>query len=97
MAQGKNVVKVTISLPEDLYAIIEHERQAVGETRSEYLRHSVETLLRQKQEQAWDEQYRRSYQDHPETPEELAELAAWTRSGLEVWARESPWEEDEGA
>lgn len=93
----KKAVKVTISLPEDLYAVIEHERHAVGETRSEYLRHSVETMLRQKQEQEWDEQYRRAYENHPEAPEELAELTAFTRSGLDVWAKESPWEADEGA
>ena len=89
----RKAVKVTISLPAELYETIERERNAVGETRSEYLAHSVETLLRQKQEREWDEQYRRAFERLPETRDEVAEREAFTRAGLEVWARESPWED----
>jgi metal-responsive CopG/Arc/MetJ family transcriptional regulator len=89
----KKVVKVTVSLPEELYQTIEQERQAIGETRSEYVVRSIAQLLRQRQEAEWDEQYRRAYEKYPETPEELAELRAWTEASAEVLARESPWDE----
>lgn len=94
MTRREKAVKVTISLPADVYEALERERHAVGETRSEYLAHSIQTLLRQKQEREWDEQYRRGYEEHPETPEELAELEAWTAASAEVIAEElGPWEE----
>jgi metal-responsive CopG/Arc/MetJ family transcriptional regulator len=89
------VVKVSISLPEDIYEAIERERHALGETRSEYLAHSVQTLLRQKQEREWDEEYRRAYEEQPETEEERAVRRAFMEASLQVWARESPWEDDE--
>jgi metal-responsive CopG/Arc/MetJ family transcriptional regulator len=90
----KKVVKVTVSLPEDLYQTIEQERRAIGETRSEYVVRSIAQLLRQRQEAEWEEQYRRAYEKYPQTEEELAELDAWIRAGAEVWAKESPWEAD---
>jgi metal-responsive CopG/Arc/MetJ family transcriptional regulator len=89
MPRREKAVKVTISLPAELYETIEQKRQAIGETRSEYVVRSIEELLREQQEAEWDEQYRRAYDEQPETEEELSFL----RAGLEAWAGANPYEE----
>lgn len=83
--------KIAISLPKDLLKAIEKERLARGESRSEFLRHAVEDMLRRKKEKELSQQYIRGYQRFPETEDEKAlyDIAA-------VWAAEdNPWEEDE--
>ena len=83
------MAKIAISLPDDVLRDVEKERQASGETRSEFFRRAVVALLKQKREREWDRQYISAYQEMPETPEEFGGLLA---GGLEALAQE-PWDE----
>lgn len=86
---------MAISLPAELLDRIEAERRATGESRSEFVRRAVDTLLRAQDEQQADEEYIEAYRKYPETPEEIADAEAIYKAGLEVWL-ENPWEEDAG-
>ena len=80
--------KIAISLPEDVLDAVERERDQSGESRSQFFRRAVETLLRRQQEQELSEQYIRAYQQMPETTEEVeaARRAASTILAEEPWA-----------
>lgn len=82
------VAKIAISLPEDVLEVIEKERKAKGESRSQFFRRAVEALLRQQRERAAAQQYVRSYTQMPETADEVQ---AAHRAGAAVLAEE-PWE-----
>ncbi len=79
--------KITISIPEELLEKIEKERMARGESRSESLRHAIESFLSREQEREDIERYIRGYQECPETEEEIA-LA---QSKLPAAFAENPW------
>ncbi len=85
----KKSAKIAISLPGALLALVEKERQATGESRSEFLRRALESYLRQKRERERVEQYIRGYQKYPETAEEMA---GWESIVAEAWA-DLPWED----
>ncbi len=85
---ARKTAKIAISLPEDLLQDIEKERRVRGESRSEFFRRAVETLLNLERERELDEQYIRGYTELPETAEEVA----WAQAGLAALA-EVPWEE----
>ena len=82
------VAKVAISLPQDIFKMVEQERKTKGESRSEFFRRAVEELLRQEREKVAVENYIQSYQQTPETTEEVE--AALSIAGA-VLAGE-PWE-----
>jgi metal-responsive CopG/Arc/MetJ family transcriptional regulator len=82
------VAKVTISLPTDTLEAVEREREATGETRSQFFRQLVERHFRQAEKRRQDEEYVRAYQECPETDEERA----WAEYGLRMLA-EHAWEE----
>jgi metal-responsive CopG/Arc/MetJ family transcriptional regulator len=82
------ISKIAISLPEDVLAAVETQRQAKGETRSEFFRRAVETRLKQEQESSAIGDYLRGYKQYPESP---AEIEAAHRAGATVLAAE-PWE-----
>jgi metal-responsive CopG/Arc/MetJ family transcriptional regulator len=82
------ISKVAISLPEDVLAAVETQRQAKGETRSEFFRRAVETRLKREQESSAIRDYLRGYQQYRESPEEIE---AAHRAGSVVLAGE-PWE-----
>jgi metal-responsive CopG/Arc/MetJ family transcriptional regulator len=84
----RKVAKIAISLPGDVLEVVEKERKAKGESRSEFFRRAVEALLRQQRERAAVEQYMHSYQQVPETADEIQ---AAHRAGAAVLAEE-PWE-----
>jgi len=84
------MAKIAISLPDEMLQAIEAERQASGETRSEFFRRAVQTFLRQRQERKKEAQYIRGYQRYPETADELALAKATLRSAF----ADSPWEND---
>jgi metal-responsive CopG/Arc/MetJ family transcriptional regulator len=81
------ISKVAISLPEDILAAVELERQAKGETRSEFFRRAVETRLKQERESSVISDYVIGYQKHPESTEEIE---AAHRAGSAVLGAE-PW------
>jgi metal-responsive CopG/Arc/MetJ family transcriptional regulator len=83
------MLKVAISLPDEVFKSIERECLAAGETRSEFISRVVETYFRNKRQKEAVEQYIQDYQKFPETAEDLVGLQELT---LAAWA-EVPWEE----
>jgi Ribbon-helix-helix protein, copG family. len=81
--------KIAISLPEDILQVIEQERKAKGESRSEFFRRAIEAFLRQQQERITVEQYVQGYRQMPET---IAEIQAVHQAGVAVLVGE-PWNE----
>lgn len=82
------VAKISISLPQDLLAKIESERESSGQSRSEFFVQLVESYLKKKRIQELDEQYRRAYELQPETEEEIA---FFREAAKKVWEA-NPWE-----
>ena len=82
------ISKIAISLPEDMLEIVEKERVAKGESRSEFFRRAVEALLRQQREHAEVERYVQGYQKMPESAKEVE---AAHRAGSAILAGEL-WE-----
>ena len=85
------MAKIAISLPDDVLREVEKERQASGETRSQFFRRAIKDLLKREKEREATEQYIRAYREMPETPEEIE---AWSTLGLEALAQE-PWDDSE--
>jgi len=79
--------KIAISLPEELLAAVEREREESGESRSQIFRRAVDLLLRQRKEREMSEQYIHGYQQMPETEEEVT---AARRAASAILAEE-PW------
>ena len=82
------VAKVAISLPEDVLEAVDLERQAKGESRSQFFRRAIERLLKQERESSAAKDYVRGYREVPESAEEVE---ATHRMGSAVLAEE-PWE-----
>ena len=79
--------KIAISLPDEVLAAVEQEREGSGESRSQFFRRAVETLLRLRRQQQVLEQYVSGYERVPETKEETeaARRAATTILAEEPW------------
>ena len=82
------IAKVAISLPEDVLKAVEMERQAKGESRSQFFRRAIERLLKHERESSAVKEYVRGYQEMPESTDEVE---AVHRVGSAVLAEE-PWE-----
>ena len=82
--------KFAISLSEELFQRLEHDRQEEGMNRSQYVANAVAGHLHRKREQELEEQYVRGYLEHPETDDELAELEALSAVASELDL--GPWE-----
>jgi len=84
---GKSA-KVAISLPEDILEVVERERRAKGESRSEFFRRAIERLLKYERESSAIKDYVRGYQQVPESAEEVevAHLSGSAVLGEEPWA-----------
>ena len=80
--------KIAISLPVDMLEVVEKERMAKGESRSQFFRRAVEALLRQQREHADVESYMQGYQ---KVPESVEEVEAAHRAGSAILTGE-PWE-----
>jgi metal-responsive CopG/Arc/MetJ family transcriptional regulator len=80
--------KFAISLPEELFQRLEHDRRERNMNRSQYVANAVADHLHRRREQELEEQYVRGYLEHPATEEELAETEAWLSIGPEL----EPWE-----
>ena len=90
------MAKIAISLPDEVFQRIEEERQARGESRSEFIRRAVDAFLRRQREREMDEQYVRAYREMPETGDEIADIEGMHAAGLVSLAAD-PWEDgDEG-
>lgn len=79
--------KIAISLPEDVLNAVEEKREESGESRSQFFRRAVETLLKRQMEQEQIERYVHAYSENPETKQEIesARRAAGTILAMEPW------------
>lgn len=78
--------KVAISLPINLVQKIEQIRKKTGESRSAFIRRSLERSFRENEKQAKIRAYIDGYEKHPETEDEIADAEA----AASALARE-PW------
>ena len=84
------MAKIAISLPDEVLAAVEKERLAKGESRSQFFRRAAEAQLRRQRDREDIEQYIKSYQQYPETKEEMASA----KSTLGYAFDDDSWEED---
>lgn len=80
--------KITISLPKDLLQEIERQCAARGESRSQFLRMTVEAYLHRERERELVKQYVQGYQEMPETEDEVALAQAMAQMAF----GDNPWE-----
>ena len=85
-----NSTKITLSLPRELLLDVERERQASGETRSEFFRRAVGELPRREGDRETIEQYIQGYLKYPETPGELG----WLETASQEVLAEYPWDDE---
>lgn len=80
-------VKIAVSLPGDLLESVESERKASGESRSQFFRRAVISLLRQKRDLEIADHYIKAYRAQPETPREIEAARRTAADGLggEPW------------
>lgn len=78
--------KVAISLPGEVLQVVEAERKARKESRSQYFRRAVETLLKQEKSAAAVKDYIAGYRRFPESVEEVEMVH---RMGIAELAEES--------
>jgi metal-responsive CopG/Arc/MetJ family transcriptional regulator len=81
-------VKVAISLPADLLAAAERERAVSHESRSEFFRRAVETLLAAQRRRDDVARYVASYREQPESAEEISAASALSSLAFDPEARE---------
>jgi metal-responsive CopG/Arc/MetJ family transcriptional regulator len=81
------IVKIAISLPEQLLEDVDRRRRATGSSRSSFFREAVEARLGATHRNDV-ERYVDGYMRHPETAEEIQ---AATPAAMTVFAAE-PWE-----
>ena len=82
-----NAVKVTVSLPEELHREVERRRRARKQSRSQFFRNALLSILRDESERQAADRYMEGYRKQPE---ELPEVSAIDRLGRRVLASE-PW------
>ena len=82
------IVKIAVSLPEDLLEKAEQERKASGESRSAFIRRAIRTTLKQKEKEETISNYIKGYNRLPETAVEI-ELA---QKSADIVFAEDPWE-----
>ena len=80
-------VKVTVSLPKDLHRAVERCRRARKQSRSQFFRNAILSVLRAEGEREAAERYVEGYRRQPEEPLEVSEI---DRLGRGVLASE-PW------
>jgi metal-responsive CopG/Arc/MetJ family transcriptional regulator len=80
--------KIAISLPENTLNEVEKERKVSGESRSEFFRRAVESLLKKERESKEVALYIKGYRAMPETSGEVDTVS---RLGESVLAEE-PWQ-----
>jgi metal-responsive CopG/Arc/MetJ family transcriptional regulator len=84
----RKAAKIAISLPDKLLRAAERKRKATRETRSQFFRRAVETLLQKDLELEKDRRYIEGYRKFPETEAEVAESH---QLAIAAFADE-PWE-----
>ncbi len=80
--------KISISLPDDVLDRAEKERNASGESRSEFFRRALETLFREKERRAKVQRYVEGYVAEPESEYEVGSAEAAASEAL----RDQDWD-----
>ena len=85
-------VRVTITLPSPLLAVVDEECRRAGETRRDFLRAALEFYLLQLRERDDVARYVRGYIEQPESEEEVAAMEALAMCALssEPWDTSTP-------
>lgn len=84
----REMARITVSLPSELLAAVDHNLARVDESRSAVVRRIIEDALRRDRETKADEAYIRGYQKFPQTEDELGWSDVVTRERFS----EEPWE-----
>jgi metal-responsive CopG/Arc/MetJ family transcriptional regulator len=83
----REMARITVSLPSELLAAVDHDLTQVDESRSAVVRRILEEALRQARENKAAEAYVRAYQKFPQTDDELG----WSDSVTRERLSEEPW------
>jgi metal-responsive CopG/Arc/MetJ family transcriptional regulator len=83
------VQRVAVSLPTELYRQIEEARRFTGQTRSQLMADAAAEYLAARRAEAEAHAYRRGYELHPETAEEIAKFHGLSSEVL----ASVPWDE----
>ena len=81
-------VKISVSIPLEVLAEADREREVIGESRSEFVRQAIEERVRRMTEAESVERYIQGYREVPETAEEVTSSFAMSRAALAG----EPWE-----
>jgi metal-responsive CopG/Arc/MetJ family transcriptional regulator len=78
MRRDMRAQRVTVSLPAEVLAFVEEDRQVQHLSRSEYISRVLAEVIRRRREQALVDSFRRAYTDQPQTvaETEFTEAAA---------------------
>ena len=87
------MVKIAISLPEEILQAVEKERLATGLNRSEFFRRAVEEHLRRVKEREDVERYIQGYLKYPEAKEEITLAEATLQYAFDDDSWEDDWEQ----
>ena len=79
--------KVAVSMPTDLFRVVEGIRKKSGRSRSAILQEALRLWLREQQQARWARQYESGYRSKPETRREvaMAEAAAVRLLASQEW------------
>jgi len=84
----RKAAKIAISLPDKLLRAAERKRKATRETRSQFFRRALETLLEKDRELEKERRYIEGYRKFPETEAEVAEAHQLSVAAF----ADEPWE-----
>lgn len=84
---GKTI-KIAVSLPQEILVAAEREGRTRGETRDEFIRHALETVLHPGHSSADAERYIEGYRQSPETDDDVARAHQASAAMLAL----DPWE-----
>jgi len=88
VAMPTNTIKVAISIPKKDFKLLEAIRKRMKISRSALIDRALHYWLTKKEEEKMVRQYIDGYKRHPETPEELKELAAMEKMQAETMEKE---------
>ena len=81
-------VKTAVSLPERTYRRAEAQRRKEGKSRSAFYAAALDGLFHGMEVREKEARYEARYREHPETPEELAEVETFSKLSAEALPKE---------
>ena len=89
------MAQIAISIPDDKMELVEREREATGETQSEFFVRLIDAFAEQQREAEMVVQCKQSYELYPETDGETSRMMkGFMAAQMEVLA-EYPWDGEE--